>query len=99
MDTVCPLQYEPGVLLGKSIYFIFTGFHIELLAHSQKTHEILKTDSNQPLNLSVSVLYHGKNQGNKWNFPNGNYIPSNSVSTEVHSQNFPFGPTCQSFYF
>ena len=54
MDAVCSLQYEPGVLLGKSIYFIFTGFHIELLAHSQETCEILKSDSNQPLNLSVS---------------------------------------------
>ena len=55
MDTVCSLQYEPGVLLGKSIYFIFIGFYIELLAHSQEIHEILRTDSNQPLNLSVSV--------------------------------------------
>ena len=55
MDTVCPLQYEPGVLLGKSIYFIFTGFHLELSAHSWEIHEILRNDSNQPLNLSVSV--------------------------------------------
>ena len=55
MDTVCPLQYEPGVLLGKPIYFIFTGFHIELLAHSQESCEILRNDSNQTLNLSVSV--------------------------------------------
>ena len=55
MDTVCSLQYEPGVLLEKSIYFIFTGLHIELLAHSQETHEILRNNSNQPLNLSISV--------------------------------------------
>ena len=55
MDTVCPLQYEPGVLLGKSIYFIFTGFHIELLALSQVTHKTLRNNSNQPLNLSISV--------------------------------------------
>ena len=56
MDAVRSLQYQPGVLMGKSIYFIFTGFHTELLAHSQATHEILRNDSNQPLNLSVSVL-------------------------------------------
>ena len=56
MDAVCSLQYQPGVLLGKSIYFIFTGFHTELLMHSQGTHEISRNDSNQPLNLSVSVL-------------------------------------------
>ena len=55
MDTVCPLQYEPGVLLGKSIYFIFTGFHIELLVYSQEICKILRNDLNQPLNLSVSV--------------------------------------------
>ena len=55
MDTVCSLQYEPGVLLGKSIYFIFTGFHLELLAHSQEICEILRNDSNHTLNLSVSV--------------------------------------------
>ena len=55
MDTVCSLQYEPGVLLGKSIYFIFTGFHIELLVHSWEIHEISRTASNQTLNLSVSV--------------------------------------------
>ena len=55
MDTVCSLQYEPEVLLGKSIYFIFTGFHIELLAHSQEICEILRNDSNQTLNLSISV--------------------------------------------
>ena len=56
MDTVCPLQYQLGVLLEKCIYFIFTGFHTELLVHSQATHKILRNDSNQPLNLSVSVL-------------------------------------------
>ena len=55
MDAVCSLQYEPGVLWGKSIYFIFTGFHIELLAHSQVTHVILRDESNQPLNPSISV--------------------------------------------
>ena len=72
MDTVCSLQYEPGVLLGKFIYFIFAGFHIELLVHSWEIQEILRTDLNHPLNLSVSVLHHSKNQGNKQNFPNGN---------------------------
>ena len=55
MDTLDPLQYEPGELLEKSIYFIFTGFHLELLVHSQEVCEILRTDSNQTLNLSVSV--------------------------------------------
>ena len=55
MDTVCSLQYESGVLLGKSIYFIFTGFHLELLVHSWEIHKILRTDLNQTLNLSVSV--------------------------------------------
>ena len=64
MDAVCPLQYQPGVLLGKSIYFIFTGFHTELLVHIQETSEILKSNSNQPLKLSISVLHHSKNQGN-----------------------------------
>ena len=72
MDTVGSLQYQPGVLLEKSIYFIFTGFHTELLGHSWETHEISRSNSNQPLNLSVSDLYHSKNQGNKQNFPNGN---------------------------
>ena len=56
MDAVCSLQYQPRVLLGKSIYFIFTGFHTELLAYSQATHKILRNDLNQPLNLSVSVF-------------------------------------------
>ena len=46
--------------MGKSIYFIFTGFHIEPLVHSQEIQEISRTDSNQPLNLSVSVLHHSK---------------------------------------
>ena len=72
MDTVCSLQYEPGVLLEKSIYFIFTGFHIELLVYSWETQDILRTDLNQPLNLSVSFLHHSKNQGNEQNFPDGN---------------------------
>ena len=44
MDTVCSLQYEPGVLLGKSIYFNITGLHIELLVHSQETHEISRNN-------------------------------------------------------
>ena len=52
MDAVSSLQYQPGVLLEKPIYFIFTGFHTELLVHSQETHEIYL---NQPLNHSVSV--------------------------------------------
>ena len=56
MDTVYSLQYKPGVLLGKSIYFIFTGFHIELLVDTQKMCKILRTDLNQALNLSVTVL-------------------------------------------
>ena len=56
MDAVCSLQYQSVVLLEKSIYFIFIGFHTELLVHSQATHEILRNDLNQPLNLSVSVL-------------------------------------------
>ena len=56
MDTVCSLQYEPGVLQGKSIYFIFTGFHLELLAHSWEIHAISRNDSNQTLNLSVLAL-------------------------------------------
>ena len=47
------------------IILFFTGFHIELLAHSQETHKILRTKLNQPLNLSISVLHHSKNQGNK----------------------------------
>ena len=55
MDAVCSLQFQPGVLPGKSIYFIFTGFLTELLAHSQETHEILRNDSNLPPNPSVSV--------------------------------------------
>ena len=55
MDAVCSLQYQPGVLLAKSIYFIFTGFHTELLAHSQETCKILRNDLNQPLNLSLSA--------------------------------------------
>ena len=56
MDTVYFLQYEPGVLLGKPNYFIFTGFHIELLVHSPgNPHEISRNDSNQPPNLPVSV--------------------------------------------
>ena len=64
MDTVCSLQYEPGVLPGKFIYFTFTGFHLELLAHSWEIHEILRTDSNPTLNLSVSVPLPKQNQGN-----------------------------------
>ena len=72
MDAVCSLQYQPGVLLGKSINFIFTGFHTEMLAHSWETHEILRSNLNPPLNLSVSVLHHSKNQGNKQYFPDGN---------------------------
>ena len=56
MDTVCSLQYKPGVLLGKSIYFIFTCFHIELLVHSQEICKVLGYDSNPTLNLSISVL-------------------------------------------
>ena len=42
--------------MGRSIYFIFTGFHIELLAHSQEICEILRTNLNQPLNFLVSIL-------------------------------------------
>ena len=56
MDTVCSLQYTPGVLMGKSIYFISTGFHIELLVHSQEICKVLGNDSNPTLNLSISVL-------------------------------------------
>ena len=56
MDAVCSLQYKPGVLLGKSIYFIFTSFHTELLVHSQEICEISRTDFSQALNLSISVL-------------------------------------------
>ena len=89
MDTVCSLQYQPGVLLEKSIYFIFTGFHTEPLAHSQETCEISRSNLNQPLNLSISVLHHSKNQGNNQNFPE---------LRSIHKI-FPLGSTCQSFYF
>ena len=53
MDTVYSLQYEPGVLLGKSVYFIFTGFHIELLAHSQQTTKFQKLTQT---NLSIFLF-------------------------------------------
>ena len=55
-----PCNINQEYYLGKSIYFIFTEFHTELLVHSQATHEILRNDSNQPLSLSVSVLPHSK---------------------------------------
>ena len=45
----------------ESLFILFlTGFYIELLVHSQEICEILRTDLNQPLNLSVSVLHHSK---------------------------------------
>ena len=40
----------------ESLFILFfTGFHIELLVHSQEIHKILRNDLNQTLNLSVSV--------------------------------------------
>ena len=60
MDAVCSLQYQPGVLLGKSIYFIFTGFHIELLAHSQETHKIWGMTWTNPSIFLFQFFHHNK---------------------------------------
>ena len=56
MDTVCSLQYKPGVLLGKSIYFIFYRFPHRIVMHSQEICGILRNDLNQALNRSTPTL-------------------------------------------
>ena len=58
MDTVCSLQYETRSTTGKVYLFYFCRFpHRTVTAQSGNLHEILRNDSNQPLNPSVSVNY------------------------------------------
>ena len=56
MDTVCSLPHKTRSTTGTVFYFIFTDFHLELLAHNLEICEISSMTQTNTLNLSDLVL-------------------------------------------